>query len=52
MANRYIYSRHSTEALAYRVLEDFYARGEVSEGEQPRVEKRGFWWCITLIESA
>lgn len=48
---RYIYSRHSTEALAHRTLEDFFARGEVCEGEHPRVERRGHWWCVTLVEA-
>lgn len=49
---RYIYSRHSTEALAARSLEDMFAAGEISEGEHPRIERCGRHWCITLIEYA
>jgi hypothetical protein len=49
---RYIYTRHTTVELACRTLEDMFATGEISEGEKPQVERRGWHWCITLVESA
>lgn len=45
---RWIYSRHSSRDMAERALANFYAIGEISEGEHPLIEQRGWHWCITL----
>jgi hypothetical protein len=48
--SRYIYSNHRTQELANAALEHFFATGEISEAEHPRVERRGKWWSVTLPE--
>jgi hypothetical protein len=45
---RYIYSKHKTREGAERALEEFFATGEVSEGERPRVERVGSRFYVTL----
>jgi hypothetical protein len=39
---RYDYARYRTEARAWSAVEDMYATGEVSECEDPHVERRTF----------
>jgi hypothetical protein len=49
---RFEYSRHKSEARAEMALEDYFATGEVSLGEAPRIERRatpnGPRWVVTL----
>lgn len=52
MQIRFEYSRHKTEERAERALEDYFATGEVSLGDAPRIERRntpsGIRWVVTL----
>ena len=49
---RFEYSRHKSEERAEMALEDYFATGEVSDGDAPRIERRnthnGPRWVVTL----
>jgi hypothetical protein len=45
---RYDYSSHKTRDAAEMALEHYYAAGEVSECERPRIERRGARYVVTL----
>lgn len=47
-ASRYIYSTHRSRDAAAAALEDYFATGEVSEGERPDIEHHHSRWCVTL----
>lgn len=49
---RFEYSRHKSEARAEMALEDYFATGEVSNADAPKIERRatpnGPRWVVTL----
>jgi hypothetical protein len=45
---RFTYSTHKTRDAAEMALEDYFATGEVSEGDCPRIEARNGRYLITL----
>ena len=42
----FVYSYHSTRARAEAALDSYFAEDIITEGEQPRIEKRGKSWCV------
>lgn len=48
MGARYEYGVYRSKAKAEAALEDMFADGEVSEGERPRIERKGNLYVITL----
>ena len=48
MQTRYVYYRSRSRTRIEDMLEHLFAVGEVSEGERPRVERRGSFWLLTL----
>ncbi len=44
----YVYAYARSLERAELLLEDMFAAGEVSEGERPRIVKRGRHWVILL----
>ncbi len=49
MTIRFDYGWYRTKERAEAALEDMFAFGDVSEGEFPRIEKRGKGYAITLL---
>jgi len=47
---RYTYYWSKSRDKAEEALEECYANGDISPSEQPRIEKRGGFWCITLLD--
>lgn len=45
---RFSYSSHKTYAAAEAALEDYFATGEVSWGDNPDIVKRGKRWHVEL----
>jgi hypothetical protein len=43
------YSRHSTRARAEAALESYFAEDIISEGERPRIEKHGKFYCVMFL---
>ena len=48
MQARFVYFACKSRSRCEDVLESMFACGEVSEGEFPKIERRGYRWCITL----
>jgi hypothetical protein len=46
---RYVYSCHKTRDRAESALEHYYACGEISQCERPRIERHGDHYAITLF---
>ena len=46
---RYVYIIARTYEAAERLLEEAFALGDVSWGEQPEIEKRGNRYVVTLL---
>ncbi len=45
---RYTYSFHKSRVLAEMALEHMWAAGDVGTLEQPRIERQGKFYVITL----
>lgn len=44
--NYFIYSSHKSRDAAEQALEDYFANGEISEAEHPRIRKVGARWVV------
>jgi hypothetical protein len=52
---RYVYSGHSSLISAKDALEEYYATGEISSSDRPKIERRGhskkfYFYVITIID--
>lgn len=47
---RYIYYWTKSRDKAEQALEDCFANGDISQSEQPRIERKGSFWVITLLD--
>lgn len=52
MLVRLTYATFRSEAAAVAALEDFFAGGEISQCERPRIERRGRRWHVTLLTAS
>lgn len=46
----FTYSRHATESAAYWAIEDYFATGEISECDRPRVVREAGKWAVQLLD--
>lgn len=47
----YTYSSHSTRERANDALETYFACGEVSEGERPRIRQHKGRWLVEFLDT-
>lgn len=45
---QFAYSWHASRENAEDALEEYFADGEVCEGEHPRIERRGDRWVVMV----
>lgn len=47
---RYVYFYSKSRDKAEDAMEDAFAYGEISWSDEPKIEKRGVFWCLTLLD--
>lgn len=48
----YTYSRHRTREAAEAALEDYYAYGETSDAERPRIIREQGRWAVQFFDGS